>query len=87
MKKNLQTENFFESFDLVLYLYKRKYILIILTAIAAIASVIASLMITTMFKSSVIFFPAAVHSVSRSLLSESTQAADPMAFGSEEDVE
>lgn len=87
MKKKSKSKDFFESFDLVLYLYKKRYPLLILTFLAAVVSAVASLMITPRFKSSVVFFPASGASVSRSLLSDIPTARDPLSFGGEEDVE
>jgi uncharacterized protein involved in exopolysaccharide biosynthesis len=58
----------FDSMDLAVYIWKRKIPLLIITFIAGVVSIIASLMITPRFKSSVVMFPAIQASVSKSLL-------------------
>lgn len=87
MKKKSKTKDFFESFDLLVYVYKRKIPLIILTVLAAIVSVIVSLSITPRFKSSVVFFPATPTSASRLLYLDSPLSREADLFGSEESVE
>ena len=58
----------FDSMDLAVYIWKKKIPLLIITFIAGVVSIIASLMITPRFKSSVVMFPAIQASVSKSLL-------------------
>ncbi len=58
----------FDSMDLAVYIWKRKIPLLIIIFVAGIVSIIASLMITPRFKSSVVMFPAIHASVSKSLL-------------------
>ncbi len=58
----------FDSMDLAVYIWKRKIPLLIIIFVAGIVSIIASLMITPRFKSSVVMFPAIQASVSKSLL-------------------
>jgi capsular polysaccharide biosynthesis protein len=58
----------FDSIDLAVYIWKRKIPLLIITFIAGVVSIIASLMITPRFKSSVVMFPAIQASVSKSML-------------------
>jgi len=58
----------FDSMDLAVYIWKKKIPLLIITFIAGIISIIASLMITPRFKSSVVMFPAIQASISKSLL-------------------
>lgn len=58
----------FDSMDLAVYIWKRKIPLLIITFVAGVVSIIASLMITPRFKSSVVMFPAIQASISKSLL-------------------
>lgn len=87
MKKKSKSKDFFESFDLIRYVHKRRKPLLLIILLAAIASVVVSLMITPRYRSQVVFFPATGYSVSRSLLSDLPTARDPMSFGTEEDAE
>lgn len=87
MKKKSKSKDFFESFDLLRYIYKRRFPLLVLTLLAAVASVIASLMITPRYKSTVVFFPAPQTAASRLLYLDSPFARDPDLFGDEEMVE
>lgn len=75
-----------DSVDLLVFLYKKRLPIIIITAIGAIAAIIISLMMTPMFKSSVTMYPASSASVSKSLLSNNTKG-NMMAFGDEEETE
>ena len=76
----------FDSMDLAVYIWKRKIPLLIITFIAGIISIIASLMITPRFKSSVVLFPTIQASVSKSLLMVEYQW-NFQAMGEEEQVE
>jgi uncharacterized protein involved in exopolysaccharide biosynthesis len=86
-KKKSKSKDFFESFDLVLYLYKRRYPILFLTFLGAVASIIASLMITPRYKSSVVFFPATGSSAAQVLIPDTPFSKEPEVFGEEEDVE
>lgn len=74
-----------DSLDLLVFLYKKRLPIIIITAIGAIVSVIVSLMITPMYKSTVILYPASSVSVSKALLGNAK--GNMMAFGDEEETE
>jgi uncharacterized protein involved in exopolysaccharide biosynthesis len=78
------------AFDLVRFAWDKKWILIVLTGIAFIASIIISLSITPRFKSGVVLFPAASVSLSKSLVetsSISTDNRDVLSFGEDEEAE
>lgn len=78
------------AFDLVTYMWKKRFVLIILTSIAFIASIVISLLITPRFKSSVVLFPAASVSLSKSLVetsSISTDFRDVLSFGEDDEAE
>lgn len=75
-----------DSLDLLVFLYKKRLPVIIITIIGALASIIVSLMITPMYKSTVILYPASSVSVSKALLSNNTKGS-LMAFGDEEETE
>lgn len=74
------------SLDLLYFLYKKRIPIIAITILGAISSIIVSLMITPMYKSSVILYPASNASVSKSLLTNDTRG-NIMAFGDEEETE
>jgi uncharacterized protein involved in exopolysaccharide biosynthesis len=75
--------------DIIQFMFKHKWPIIIVTIIAAIASVIVSMTITPKFKSSVIFYPKTQVSVSHALTT--AELIDPdehiMNFGDEEATE
>ena len=79
----------FNSMDIIRFMFKHKWPIIIVTLIAAIASVIVSMTITPKFKSSVIFYPKTQVSVSHALTT--AELIDPddhiMNFGDEEATE
>ena len=75
-----------DSVDLLVFLYKKRLPIILITAIGAITAIIISLSMAPMFKSSVTMYPASSASVSRSLLSNNGKG-NMMAFGDEEETE
>ena len=78
----------FETGDLILYLWKRKIPLIIITLSAAIISTLVSFTITPKFRSSVVLFPASETPVSKSLLQANFQdRIGILGFGEEDQLE
>jgi capsular polysaccharide biosynthesis protein len=78
----------FETSDLLLYLWKRKIPLLIITLSAAIISTVVSYTITPMFKSTVVLFPASESPVSKSLLQVNFQdRVGILGFGDELQLE
>lgn len=76
------------SFDLVLFLWARRSLIIGITLLGMIAGLIAAFVITPLYKSEVIMFPAVTNSVSKALLTEqSTGRDDILALGDEQDAE
>lgn len=76
------------SFDLVLFLWARRKLIIWITLLGAVIGIAASLLIRNQYKSEVILFPAITNSVSKALLNEqSTGRDDILALGDEEDAE
>jgi tyrosine-protein kinase Etk/Wzc len=74
--------------DLLIYIWKKKTILAVVGLIAGIASIIISLLITPMFKSTVIMFPTSNASVSKDLLSQNYSGRQSVhGFGEEEQAE
>ncbi|NOZ46079.1 MAG: hypothetical protein GXO79_04775 [Chlorobi bacterium] len=67
MEDNKSVYNF-ESFDLIEFIIKHLKPIIIITAIAAIVSIVVSLVIVPRYKSTVIIFPTSQGSVSQNLL-------------------
>lgn len=80
----------FNAFDLIRYLWERKWILIIVSVVAFVASIIVSLNITPRFESKVILYPAAPVSISGSLAQSaliSVDNTDILAFGDQNEAE
>jgi capsular polysaccharide biosynthesis protein len=83
-----RTEFNFETSDLILYLWKRKIPLIIITLAAALISTLISFTITPKFRSTVILFPASESPVSKSLLQTNFQdRVGILGFGEEDQLE
>jgi len=83
-----QTGYNFNSVDLLIYIWKKRTILVGVGLIAGIASIIISLLITPMFRSTVIMFPASDASVSKDLLSQNYSGRQSVhGFGEEEQAE
>ncbi|MBL7937717.1 MAG: hypothetical protein JNL43_00040 [Flavobacteriales bacterium] len=77
-----------DSFDLVLFLWERRTLIGGITALGAVVGVIVAFVITPLYKSEVVMFPAITNSVSKALLNEqSTGRDDILALGDEEDSE
>ena len=73
-------------FDMVLFLWARRRFILALTALGIVAGIVAAYMITPLFRSEVIMFPAVTNSASKALLNEqSTGRDDILALGDEED--
>lgn len=78
----------FETGGLILFLWKRKIPLIIITVAAAILSTLISFTITPKFRSSVVLFPASESPVSKSLLQANFQdRVGILGFGEEDQLE
>ena len=75
-----------DSMDLLVFLYKKRWPIIILTTVGAIASIIIALTMTPMYKSTVTMYAASSASVSKSLLTNNARE-NMMAFGEEEETE
>lgn len=75
-------------FDLVIFLWARRKLIIGITLLAMVAGVAAAYLIRPLYKSEVIMFPAITQSASKALLNEqSTGRDDILALGDEEDSE
>jgi uncharacterized protein involved in exopolysaccharide biosynthesis len=71
--------------NLLLFIWRRRKLILIITGVAAVASVVISLLLTPIYRSSAIVFPAATSTVS---FSEQRNAkASSMDFGEEEQAE
>jgi len=81
------TQYRFDSVDLILYLWKRRLPLIIITALAAVVSIVVALTIQEKYKSEVILFPAASSSVSHDLLAMNIAEKNILKLGEDEEVE
>jgi capsular polysaccharide biosynthesis protein len=77
----------FDSVDLLFYLWNKRLPLMIITGIAAIASIIVSFVIEEKYKSEVVLFPAAAGSVSQDLLSDSYSEKSILKLGEDEELE
>jgi uncharacterized protein involved in exopolysaccharide biosynthesis len=88
MENAKQTGYNFSSVDLLIYIWKKRAILIGVGLIAGIASIIISMLITPMFLSSVIMFPASNASISKDLLSQNYSGRQNVhGFGEEQEAE
>ena len=89
MERNKQQTGYnFNSVDLLIYIWKKRTILIVVGFLAGIASIVISLLITPMFQSTVIMFPTSSASVSRDLLSQVYSGNQNVhGFGEEEQAE
>lgn len=78
----------FSSVDLLIYIWKKRYIFIAVGVLAGVASIVASMMITPMFKSNVIMFPVTDATISKSLITQNFSSRQGVyAFGEEEQAE
>ena len=68
MENKKQTSYNFNSIDLLIYIWSKRWILVIVGVVAGIASIIASLLITPMFRSTVIMFPVSNVFVAKQLM-------------------
>ena len=89
MENNKQQTGYnFNSVDLLIYIWKKRTILVGVGLLAGIASIVISLQITPMFQSTVIMFPASNASVSKDLLSQNYSGRQNVhGFGEEEQAE
>ena len=88
MENAKQTGYNFSSVDLLIYIWKKRAILIGVGLIAGISSIIISMLITPMFQSSVIMFPASNASISKDLLSQNYSGRQNVhGFGEEQEAE
>ncbi len=77
----------FNSGGLLVFLYKWRKPLIIISLFGAIVSAIVSLIIPNKYESKVVLFPASINSISKALISENNIKADVLEFGEEEQAE
>ncbi|HRH37163.1 MAG TPA: Wzz/FepE/Etk N-terminal domain-containing protein [Flavobacteriales bacterium] len=76
------------SFDLVLFLWARRRLIIGITLLGMVAGIVAAFLITPLYQSEVIMFPAVTNSASRALLNDqATGRDDILGLGDEEDSE
>ncbi len=88
MENKKQTGYNFNSVDLLIYIWNKRIVLLSVAFIAAVASIVVSLLITPMFQSSVVMFPASGASVARDLLGQNYSGRQSVyGFGEEEQAE
>ena len=88
MLGKLNNNKDFDSENLIIFIYNWKKPLLIISAIAFMISVIISLTITPMYKSTVIMFPTATNSISKALISKTNVLKqDVLQFGEDEEAE
>lgn len=77
-----------DSFDLLLFLWKQRKPVILLTLLGAVVSIVVSLLLTPKFAAEVILYPTSRASVSRSLISTTGgNQNDLLSIGEEEETE
>lgn len=89
-KSSKKKQKVFNAFDLVQFAWDKRFLIIGITTLGAIASIIISLTMPNRFKSTVVLFPAASVSISKSLVETSSISMDNrdiLSFGREEDAE
>ncbi len=85
---NNQNQQFtFDSPDVITFFLRNFKLLAIVTFIGAVVSIIVSLSMEPLFKSSATVFPASSSSISNDLLSTNLSRKDILRFGDEEEVE
>lgn len=80
----------YDAFDLLKFAWDKKFLLLGITVLGAVISVVVSLQMTDRYRSSVVLFPAASVSLSKSLVETSSismDSRDILSFGKEEDAE
>lgn len=78
----------FSSVDLLIYMWSKKWVLIIVSFLAGITSIIVSLSITDKYESTVVMFPTTGASISKALLSANYMGRESAyGFGEEEQAE
>ncbi len=87
--ENKQKEGYnFNSVDLLIYIWKKRWILMTVGLVAAVAAVIVSILITPLFEASVIMFPTSSASISKELLVQNYSGRQNIhGFGEEEQAE
>ena len=91
METRQDSQNFvYNAFDLIRFIWDKKWILIGLSSLAFVFSIIVSLNITPKFRSQVILFPAASVSLSKNLVETSSismDSRDILSFGTDDEAE
>jgi len=87
MTQPINTQQDFNSLNLLAFVYKWRKQLIYVGIAATVISTIASFVITPKYKSTVIMFPTQTSSISKALLSENNGKDDILKFGEEEEAE
>jgi uncharacterized protein involved in exopolysaccharide biosynthesis len=88
MENKQQNSYNFNSVDLLIYMWKKRWILMGVGFFAAVTSIIISMMITPMFEANVIMFPASSTSVSKELLVHNYSGRQNVhGFGEEDQAE
>ncbi len=84
---NSDTQLNFNSSNLIIFAYKKRKPLLIITVIAIIVSIIVSYTIKPRYESSVILFPASSSSISQDLFRDNVSSKDILKLGEDEEVE
>jgi uncharacterized protein involved in exopolysaccharide biosynthesis len=91
MENRQENQHFvYDAFDLIRFMWDKKWILIALSTLAFALSIVVSLNITPRFRSQVILFPAASVSLSKNLVETSSismDSRDILSFGSDDEAE
>ncbi|PID92013.1 MAG: hypothetical protein CSA96_05450 [Bacteroidetes bacterium] len=88
MEDKTQSNYNFNSVDLLIYIWNKRKILIGVGFIAGVVSIVVSLLITPMYRASVIMFPTTSASISKELLAQNYSGRQSVhGFGEEEQAE
>lgn len=85
---NTESGNNLNSENLIVFFYRWRKPLILITGLAAVISIVVSLLIPNKFKSTVVLFPTTTSSIAKALISENnTGKEDVLRLGEEEQAE
>ena len=88
METNTENNADLNSGNLIVFFYKWRKPLSIITLVALVSSIVVSLLIENKYESTVILFPTTTSSISKALLSENNSGKeDVLRFGEEEEAE
>jgi len=83
----MENQKKYDLLDLLVYLWKKKLPIIIITIAGAVISIVVSLLLQDQFKASTVLFPTSFVSPTTSTIRHINQETDPLIIGDEDDLE